>query len=203
MAVRFFRFRFLLFTAALVVLLFLARSWWLAGLGYALVHDEGPGKADIAVVLAGDSYGHRIVKAGELVRAGYVPAVLVDGPAGAYGLHESDLAIPFAVRQGFPAEWFIAFPNSTSSTSEEAAAVLGELRRRNVKSFLLVTSDYHSARARRIFLAAERASGGGPKMRTVAAPDEFFHPDRWWRTRDGQKVAFFEWSKTVATVLGF
>lgn len=203
MALRLFRFRFLLFTAALLVLVFLTRSWWLAGLGYALIHDEGPAKADIAVVLAGDSYGHRIVKAGELVRAGYVPAVLVSGPAGAYGLHESDLAIPFAVRQGFPAEWFIAFPNSTLSTLEEASAVLGELRRRNVQSFLLVTSNYHSARARRIFLAVERASGGGPQMRTVAAPDEFFQPDRWWQTRQGQKVAFMEWSKTVATVFGF
>ena len=203
MAVRFFRFRLLLFTAALVVLLFLTRAWWLAGLGYALVHDESPAKADIAVVLAGDMYGRRIVKAGELVRAGYVPAVLVSGPAGAYGLRECDLAIPFAVRQGFPVEWFIAFPNSALSTREEAAAVLPELRRRNVHSFLLVTSDYHSARARRLFLAAERASGGGPQMRTVAAPDEFFRPDNWWRDRQGQKIAFFEWSKTVATVFGF
>jgi uncharacterized SAM-binding protein YcdF (DUF218 family) len=201
-AVRRSLFRFLLIATVLVVLLVLTSSWWLPGLGYALIHNESPVKADIAVVLAGDQYGHRIVKAGELVRAGYVPAVLVSGPAGAYGLHESDLAIPFAVRQGFPAEWFIAFPNSSLSTREEAAAVLVELRRRKVRSFLLVTSDYHSARARRIFLATERASGGGPEMRTVAAPDEFFQADRWWRTRQGQKVAFMEWSKTVATVFG-
>jgi len=201
-ALRFFRLRLLLIAAVLLVLLFLTRSWWLQGLGYALIHDEGPGKADIAVVLAGDSYGHRIVKAGELVRAGYVPNVLVSGPAGAYGLHESDLAIPFAVRQGFPAQWFIAFPNEALSTNEEAAVVLPELRRRNVKSFLLVTSDYHSARARRIFLAAERASGGGPQMRTVAAPDEFFRPDSWWRNRQSQKMVFMEWSKTVATAFG-
>lgn len=202
MAVRLFRFRFLLFTAALVVVLFLTRSWWLTGLGYALVHDDGPAKADIAVVLAGDSYGHRIVKAAGLVRAGYVPAVLVSGPAGAYGLHECDLAIPFAVREGFPADWFIAFPNSTLSTREEAAAILAELRRRNVHSFLLVTSNYHTARARRIFLAAERASGGGPQIRTVAAPDEFFQPNSWWWDRQAQKTAFFEWSKTIATVFG-
>jgi uncharacterized SAM-binding protein YcdF (DUF218 family) len=182
--------------------LLLTRTWWLAGLGYALIHDEGPAKADIAVVLAGDSYGHRIIKAGELVRDGYVPAALVSGPAGAYGLHESDLAIPFAVRHGFPAEWFIAFPNQSLSTREEAAAILQELRRRNVRSFLLVTSDYHSARARRLFLSTERELGGGAPMRTVAAPDEFFRPNSWWRSRQGQKVAFMEWSKTVATVFG-
>jgi uncharacterized SAM-binding protein YcdF (DUF218 family) len=202
-AVRFFRPRSLLiFTAALVALLFLTRSWWLAGLGYALVHDDGPAKADVAVVLAGDAYGHRIVKAAELARSGYVPAVLVSGPAGAYGLHESDLAIPFAVRQGFPAEWFIAFPHSALSTREEASAILVELRRRKVNSFLLVTSTYHTARARRIFLAAEREVGYSPKMRTIAAPDEFFQANSWWRNRQGQKIAFMEWSKTVATVFG-
>ena len=180
----------------------LSRSLWLPWLGYALVHDDGPGKADIAVVLAGDQAGHRIEKAAQLIREGYVPATLISGPAGFYGLHESDYAIAYAVRQGFPAQWFIALPNSALSTREEACVVLAELRRRNVRSFLLVTSNYHSARARRTFLAAERAMGGGPAMRTVAAPDEFFRPDSWWRNREGQKTLFFEWSKTVAYVLG-
>jgi uncharacterized SAM-binding protein YcdF (DUF218 family) len=196
------RLRFLFFTLAALVLLFFARTLWLPVFGYALVHDEGPAKADIAVVLAGDFYGHRILKAGELVREGYVPAILVSGPTGAYGLHESELAIAFAVRNGLPSDWFIPFPNDSHSTREEAAAILPELRRRNVHSFLLVTSNYHTARARRIFLKAERDAGGGPQMRTVAAPDEFFQPKSWWRTRDSQKTAFFEWAKTVATALG-
>jgi uncharacterized SAM-binding protein YcdF (DUF218 family) len=201
-AVRSSRLRFLFIFFALLLVLYFARSWWLAGLGYALIHDDGPAKADLAVVLAGDFYGHRIVKAGELVRAGYVPTVLVSGPGGNYGRYESDLAIPFAVSQGFPAEWFIAFPNETLSTREEAKAVLGELRRRGVKSFLLVTSDYHTGRARRLYLSTEHASGGGPQIRTIAAPDEFFQPDSWWRIRQAQKIVFIEWSKTVATAFG-
>jgi len=193
-ALRFSRHRFLLF---------FTRTLWLSALGYALVYDEGPAKAGMAVVLAGDSYGHRILRAGELVRAGYVPAVLVSGPGGAYGLHESDLAIPFVVRQGFPAEWFVAFPNEALSTKAEAEAILGELRRRNIRSFLLVTSDYHTARARRIYRAVERATGGGPAIRVVACRDEFFQPDSWWRTRQGQKTAFIEWCKTVAGAFDF
>ncbi|MEI9972396.1 MAG: YdcF family protein [Ignavibacteriota bacterium] len=202
MAVRVSRLKFFLAAVLFLVLLYFARSWWLSGMGYALIHDDGPVKADIAVILAGDSYGHRVLKGGELVRAGYVPLVLVSGPATSYGLNESDLAIPFAVRNGFPAEWFAAFPNRSLSTREESREVLGELRRRNVKSFLLVTSDYHTARARRIFLWAERVDGGGPSFHTVAAPDEFFHPNSWWRNRQAQKITFFEWSKTVATAFG-
>jgi uncharacterized SAM-binding protein YcdF (DUF218 family) len=198
----FFRLKLLAACLVLAAAAILSRSLWLPELGYALVHDDGPAKADIAVVLAGDYLGHRIEKAAGLIRAGYVPAALISGPPGFYGEHESDYAIAYAVRQGFPAEWFIALPHSALSTQEEARVVLAELRRRNVRSFLLVTSDYHSARARRIFLAAERAMGGGPAMRTVTAPGEFFRPDSWWRNREGQKTAFFEWTKTLATALG-
>jgi uncharacterized SAM-binding protein YcdF (DUF218 family) len=180
----------------------LAHSWWLSALGYALIHDDGPAKADLAVVLAGDSYGHRVLKAAELVRLGYVPAALVSGPSGFYGMYESDLAIPFAVRHGYPPEYFIPCPNQALSTAEEAKVVLAELRRRNVRSFLLVTSDYHTARAARTFRAAWRVAGGGPAMRVVSAEDEFFRPDSWWRSRQAQKTFLTEWCKTFASALG-
>jgi uncharacterized SAM-binding protein YcdF (DUF218 family) len=199
---RFFRLKLLAACLVLAAAAVLSRALWLPVLGYALVHDDGPAKADIAVVLAGDYVGHRIEKAIELIREGYVPAALISGPPGFYGLHESDYAIAYAVRQGFPAQWFIPLPHSALSTRDEASVVLAELRRRNVRSFLLITSDYHTARARRTFLAAERAMEGGPIMRTVAAPAEFFRPDSWWRSREGQKTVFFEWSKTFATALG-
>jgi uncharacterized SAM-binding protein YcdF (DUF218 family) len=198
----FFRLKWLAACVVVAAVAILSRALWLPVLGYALVHDDGPAKADMAVVLAGDFWGHRIEKAAELIREGYVPAALISGPPGFYGLHESDYAIAYAVREGFPAQWFMALPHSALSTREEAPVVLAELRRRNVRSFLLVTSDYHSARARRIFLAAERAMGGGPAMRTVAAPDEFFRPDSWWRNREAQKTLFFEWTKTLATAVG-
>ena len=198
----FLRLKLLAACVVLAAAAILSRGLWLPLLGYALVHDDGPAKADIAVVLAGDYMGHRIEKAGELIHEGYVPAALISGPRGFYGLPESDYAIAYAVRQGFPAQWFIGLPHSALSTREEAVVVLGELRRRHVGSFLLVTSDYHSARAQRIFLATERAMVGGPSMRTVTAPDEFFRPDSWWRNREGQKTAFYEWTKTVATALG-
>ena len=198
----FFRLKLLAACLVLAAAAILSRSLWLPVLGYALVHDDGPAKADIAVVLAGDQVGHRIEKAAELIREGYVPAALISGSPGYWGLHECDFEIAYAVRRGFPAQWFIALPHSALSTRDEAPVVLAELRRRNVRSFLLVTSDYHTARARRIFLAAERAMAGGPAMRTVAAPDQFFRPDSWWRNREGRKTAFFEWSKTVASALG-
>jgi uncharacterized SAM-binding protein YcdF (DUF218 family) len=198
------RFPFKLVFAFLVIvaLLYFGRVLWLPIFGHLLIHNDGPAKADIVVVLAGDFWGNRITKAAELVRAGYAPAILVSGPAGMYGVHECDLAIPFAMRKGYPAEWFIGLPNSSTSTREEARIVLEDLKRRGVHSFLLVTSDYHTGRSTRIYRAAEREMGGGPEMRVVAAPDEHFHADSWWRTRSGQKVVFTEWTKSLATALG-
>jgi uncharacterized SAM-binding protein YcdF (DUF218 family) len=199
---RAFRFKLAICILALVALAAVTYSLWFTALAYALIHDDGPAKADIAVVLAGDYYGHRIEKGGELVRAGYVPAVLVSGPEDYYGLAESGPAIQFAVRKGYPAEWFIPVLNKTLSTQEESGVLLDELRRRNIHSFLLVTSDYHTARARRIYRASERAMGGGPDMRVVAAPDEFFRANSWWRNRQARKTFFMEWCKTIATAIG-
>jgi uncharacterized SAM-binding protein YcdF (DUF218 family) len=180
---------------------FFTRGLWLPALGAALVDDEGPEKADIAVVLAGDYYGHRIEKAAELVRAGYVPTALVSGPA-YYGTHECDIAIAFIVQRGYPEQWFIPFRHSALSTADEAREILPELQRRKVRRFLLITSDYHSARAGRIFRRAEKSLGSAIDMRIVAAPDEFFRAASWWRSREGQKTVFFEWSKTIATGIG-
>jgi uncharacterized SAM-binding protein YcdF (DUF218 family) len=197
---------FFKFTAGLVGiagLLALTGSWWLPALGWGLVHDDGPSRADIAVVLAGDYYGHRILKAAELVQQGYVPAALISGPRGFYGQHECELAIAFAVRKGYPEKWFIPFPDDALSTHDEAAVILPALRQRNVHRLLLITSNYHTARALRIFRAANRAQGGSIEIHAVAAPDEYFRPGSWWRSRQGQKIALEEWEKTIATAAGF
>jgi uncharacterized SAM-binding protein YcdF (DUF218 family) len=189
--------------AVIAAALVLIRSWWLPALGWALVRDEGPAKADIAVVLGGDLWGNRIKKGGDLVRQGYVPAALVSGPPGFYDQHESEPEIAYAVRQGYPRQYFIAFPDEARSTQDEAAMILPELRRRNVHRVLVVTSDYHSRRAGRIFRAAERTLGGGIEILMVATPDTEFHPDSWWRSRQGQKIAFMEWTKTLSSAIGF
>jgi uncharacterized SAM-binding protein YcdF (DUF218 family) len=197
-----FRFQFVLLLLLLAAVMYLARGVWLGALGRALVHDEGAGKAEIAVVLAGDSWGNRLTKGAELVRQGYVPLVLVSGPPAFYDVNEADAAIHFAILRGYPAEWFIPLYHTAMSTREEATAVLDALQQRHIHSALLVTSDYHSARARRIFLAAERQRGGGPNLRMVASRDRFFSAAGWWHNREGQKTAFMEWAKTVATVFG-
>jgi uncharacterized SAM-binding protein YcdF (DUF218 family) len=106
--------------------------------------------------------------------------------------------VNFAVRKGYPADYFVQFPNHALSTQEEAQVLVPELRRLGVHSFLLVTTDYHTRRAGRYF----HQLADGLNMRVIAAPDEFFRWNSWWRNREGQKIFYIEWSKTVASLFG-
>lgn len=189
---------FLLAIAVAFILLTLSRHWWLGALGAYLVKIDPPAHADIAVVLAGDYFGHRILKGAELARDGYVPKVLVSGPAACYGINEGDLAVAFAGRNGFPENLFVKAPNTALSTRDEARILTAELRRMGVKSYLLVTSDFHTRRAGKRF----REQAPDLEARVIAAPDENFHWDSWWRSREGQKIFYMEWSKTIASVFG-
>ena len=191
-----------LFLLVLAITGFVTRGVWLTALGNALVHDEGPAKAEIVVVLAGDFAGQRLIAGAELVRQGWAPRVLVSGPPGFYGVNEADAAIRFGIAKGYPAEYFVALPHTALSTRDEAVVVMTYLKSHQIRSFLLVTSDFHTARARRIFLATERRMGGGPSLRTVAAPDQYFTPTTWWLNREGRKIAFMDWTKTITGAFG-
>ncbi len=192
--------KILLAMVALVAAAAITHALWLPWFAYALIRDDGPAKADIAVVLAGDYQGERVVKAAELLREGYVPAVLVSGIYGFYGRTESDLAIAYALSRGYPADGLISFPVRAHSTSEEVSLILPELRRRGIRSFLLVTSTYHTARSARDFLRIDK--GSGIAMRVVAAPTRSFQPDYWWRDRESSKMLLLEWTKTIADFFG-
>lgn len=170
----------------------------LGAIGSYLIDAESPVKADIAVVLAGDGRGNRILKAGELVKQGFVSSALVSGPDGNFGFSECDLAIPFAVKAGYPESYFVHFENTARSTYDEARVVVEELHRLGVHSVLVVTSDYHTRRAGRMY----RNAAPDLRITMVAAPDTYFTQDGWWHNREGQKTALYEWMKTVAVWVG-
>jgi uncharacterized SAM-binding protein YcdF (DUF218 family) len=188
-----------LVAVALIALLIAATSpLWLAALGRYLVRAEPPVPADMIVVLGGDFSGNRILAAGDLVRRGFASKALVSGPSGEYGLHETDLAIPFAVRHGYSESYFVPLPNDDRSTRDEATDVIAALNKMHAHRIDIVTSDYHTHRAGNIY----RAQAPDLEIHMVAAPDLYFTPGGWWKNRDGRKTFLLEWMKTVATWLG-
>jgi uncharacterized SAM-binding protein YcdF (DUF218 family) len=179
---------------ALVVACALFFTQILAALGSFLEKSESPRPAGAVFVAAGDASGNRILKAAELVREGYAPEVIVSGPEGVYGFWECDLAIWFAEKAGYPQSYFLRFPNHALSTRDEANAAAVEFHRLGLKSVILVTSDYHTRRAGKLF----RAAAPGVSFVVVAAPDLHFTPRGWWRDREGRKTFLLEWMKTMA-----
>lgn len=188
----------LLSAAAVIVLIFIfARDIWLRDLGRELVNTQPPQKSDIIVVLGGDWYGNRILKAAQLARQGYAPRVLVSGGGYIYGNYEGDLAIPFAVQHGYSEKLFIKLLHPVSSTRDEAVVVIGELRRRQVKRYILVTSEFHTARAGRIFREL------APDLPVyVVSTSSSPNWDRWWEDRESRKTFLLEWTKTLTSRLG-
>lgn len=182
----------------LALLLFATWHFWLAALGRYLVRAEPPVHADLIVVLAGDYSGNRILTAADLVRRGFAPKALVSGPSGAYGMHETDLAIPFAVRHGYAESYFVPLLNDDRSTRDEASDVLAALDKWHAHRIDIVTSDYHTRRAGKIY----HAKAPGLEIHMVAAPDLYFTPDGWWKNREGRKTFLLEWMKTVANWIG-
>jgi len=181
--------------AVLLALLF--HNAVLGAVGSYLVREQPPEKADIAIVLAGDGSGRRVLKAAELVRSGYAPLALVSGPGGAYGFHESDLEIRYAVKAGYPESYFRAVLHEGHSTRDEARIAAPILRQLGIHTALLVTSDFHTRRAGNVFRETT------PEIRyiVVGASDQYFSAGGWWHDREGRKTAFLEWTKTVANWL--
>jgi uncharacterized SAM-binding protein YcdF (DUF218 family) len=181
----------------MVALVFISRTVWLEQMGRYLVDVQEPEHSDMVVVLGGDLFGNRILAAAQLAKDGYAPTVLVSGAGNIYGLHESDFAIPFAVRHGYNEKMFLRLDYPANSTRDEAQAVTAELRRRGVRKYLLVTSEFHTRRAGRIF----RRAAPDLELRVVACPDTL-HWNNWWTDREGRKTFVQEWLKTIASATG-
>jgi uncharacterized SAM-binding protein YcdF (DUF218 family) len=171
--------------------------WIFTTLGAYLVQNQPPRKADAIVVLAGDQSGSRILTAAALVREGWAPYALVDGPP-YLGTNEADLAIAYAISRGYPPSYFRTFARDTDSTREETAKVADQLRQAGVHSILLVTSNYHTRRAG----ALMKQAAPWLAIDTVAAPDRYFTPVTWWKTRGGQRTFLYEWLKTFSVWVG-
>jgi uncharacterized SAM-binding protein YcdF (DUF218 family) len=170
----------------------------LSAFGSYLVRAGPPEKADAALVLAGDNSGNRILTAAELMRQRFVRKVVVSGPGRVYGLHECDLAIAWAVKNGYPESYFEHAEHFAHSTEEEARATLPQLRHDGYRRIILVTSNYHTRRAAKVF----RAAAPDLTFLVVAAPDDYFSANGWWHNREGQKIFLIEWEKTVAAWFG-
>lgn len=172
----------------------------LTAAGEWIVADDPPQKADAAVVLSGESGdGLRTRVAVDLYKHGWVKKVVLSGARSTFRHYETDFSAPLALSLGVPVADLMVITHRARSTQEEAEIVTQEMQRAGMHSLIVVTSNFHTQRARGIF---RKVCGDKMRVTAKAAEDDWFAPDSWWQNREGRKTFLLEVTKRFAVMVG-
>ena len=171
----------LLFAIVLGFTVYLVRHPLLRLVGESWIVEDTLEPSDAIIVLSDDNfYADRATRAAQIYRQGVAPVVVASGRklrpyAGIAELMEHDL-----VERGVPKDKVIRVPQEAQNTREEAIALSAIARERRWRSVIVVTSNYHTRRARYIFAHVFPA---GTAIHVTSARDGDFEPERWWENR--------------------
>jgi len=175
----------LLFIIVLCAVLYFARGPILRFAGETWVVEDPLDRADAIIVLSDDNfYADRATHAADLYRHGMAPIVVASGRrlrpyAGIAELMEHDL-----IERGVPKDKIVRISHNAENTREEAQALAQQALERKWRSVIVVTSNYHTRRARYIFLHVFPAQ---TQVRVSGAQDGDFDPQHWWQARKSLK----------------
>ncbi|MGB9613017.1 MAG: YdcF family protein [Candidatus Margulisiibacteriota bacterium] len=164
---------------------------------YLIVQDEIK-PADVIVVLGGDNNGERVEEGVKLFKRGYAPYLLMSGGPLAWKLTQAQWMKKQAVESGIPPK-FILIQEKSRSTIEDAKFCLPILMEHNFKSVILVTSPYHTRRARRVF--QKICAPQGIKVLVYPAQKSDFNPVGWWRKHEDTAYVVWEYVAFVLYLL--
>ncbi|MFQ5664121.1 MAG: YdcF family protein [Terriglobia bacterium] len=188
----------LLLLSIVLLVVYVLRGPLLRALGDWWVVDEPLEKAQAIVVLGGDTVmGDRVRHAVKLYQAGYAPRVVLSGASIRSYFSEAELMQREATNLGVPAEHLIVARHNTQSTLKEAQELRRVLTEHNFRKIIVVTSNYHTRRVRRIFRTLFRRQG--IQVLVSAAPDANFNPANWWQQRQGRALLLLEVVKSLYT----
>lgn len=175
----------LLFVLVLLGGIYLARHPLLRLVGESLVVEDPLEKSDAIIILSDDNfYADRATRAAELFRQNLAPLVVASGVRLRPNAGIAELMTHDLVERGVPRDQIVAFPQDADNTREEAEALLILVREKNWKSVIVVTSNYHTRRAKYIFgkIFANHAT-----VRVASARDGDFDPAHWYQHRKSVK----------------
>lgn len=192
-----------------LVALFVALVVWEAvawGAARVLIVREDLSHADAIAVLAGSAaYLERTHLAVRLYAEGRAPVVLLtnDGERGGWSSPEQrnpffiERAIDELVARGVPRERITVLPGLVFSTYDEARALGEYAAAHNVRSLVVVTSAYHTRRAR--WIVRRVTAGDGVEIGVVPAgfSEQTPAPSRWWLSGRGWQSVAVEYAKLV------
>lgn len=193
-----------------VVAAFVFGIWAWPRAGRYLIIDRTLQPADAVVVLAGTRV-ERSLEGVELYREKAAPRILLSSgriePAeqalrqrGLKFPREVDVLKDVMIQLGVPASAIEAFPDSVDNTAAEAAITRDIVLKRGWRRLIVVTSKYHTRRARYAF---ERAfSGTGVQIQVQGTRFDTARPNEWWKHRADIRFVISEYQKLLAYRLG-
>ena len=168
---------------------FAAESW---------IIEDPLEKADVIIVLSDDNfYADRATRAAELFREGKASFVVASGrrlrpSAGIAELMEHDL-----VERGVPKDKILRVAQGGDSTREEAEALAKLAKTKKWHKAIVVTSNYHTRRARYIF---RHVFPQDIEIRVAGARDGDFDPENWWEKPKSAKLFVREITGMMVTI---
>lgn len=162
-----------------------------------LVYEDDIKPCDAIVVLAGDNTGDRLIAGVSLFKKGYGRYIVFWGGPAYWKITHAELFLRLLKEYGVGPEFAVwseekLFENSTGG---EAEVIMRLLERKGAKSFILVTSNYHTARAREVY--APLARKNRMAMYVYPAQDTSINIKGWWKDRESAKNIILEFEKTL------
>jgi uncharacterized SAM-binding protein YcdF (DUF218 family) len=177
----------------LTVALVLAVS--LAFLGPGLFLDTpqpAPQVSDAIVVISGDEQLARFQEGVTLYQNGFGRYLVFSGAAYDNGTSNADVMRALAVKRGVPVSAILDEPQG-EDTWGNAIFTRQVLEDHGLHSAILVTSPYHSRRAKLTFDTAY--AGSGIRLMVHAAPDSQWRKLSWWQQPETRRLTFTELQK--------
>jgi len=178
------------FLLLLVILVFAFRSQILTGIAGYLIVDDRLQPADL-IFLLNSEYDTRPFRAAELYQHGLAPIVVIaraeNTPVVDLGLvpNDTDISVGVLEKLGVPSENIIilSVPGGVTSTFDEAAALRQYIGTQRIHRIILVTSTFHTRRARWIF--NKTLAGLQVTLEMAAVPYVGFDQTNWWKNETG------------------
>jgi uncharacterized SAM-binding protein YcdF (DUF218 family) len=189
---------FLLFFVLFCAVLYLLRQPILRFVAETWIVEDPLDRADALLVLSDDNfYADRATRAAELFREEKAPVIVASGRrlrpnAGIAELMDHDL-----VERGVPREKILRVSHDADSTLEEAEALARVAAEKKWHSVIVVTSNYHTRRARYIF---RRVFPQGIEIHVVSARDGNFDSAAWWMKRKSTKKLIGEFAGMAVAI---
>ena len=197
---------FMIFLIALLI--FFLPNHFLPPVANFLILDEQPEHVDAVVVLStGMEYFSRLIEAADLYKNGYADIVVINGNRKNDELRKIEMmgyksCCPWQEEKlrmlevlGVPRKAVRTISAEDAyDTASEARAVGGGLASSKIKSIIITTSKTHTRRAMHIW---KRLYGDRFELSSVAAKNDPFSPQGWWKDGRQARWILYEYGSWV------